>query len=154
MRYAGMETRGISLKAQILNLSTTGLAFIVDSKHAPSIGEMLKLEFSLPGGRQIAWFATVVRLERKNEWSPEFGRREYTLVGLRFRQLPAPFEKAIRRCVERRAGNDQADVIEPTPKGIHELRMFWFMCVVLVILLALMAIPPSLWLTPYRALFK
>lgn len=154
MRFAGMDTRGITLKARMHDLSTTGLSIIVNSNQAPEIGQMLKIEFGLPGSRQVAWFATVVRIERKSEWSPDFGHREYTLVGLRFRQLPSAFTKAIKKSIERKVEDDEFNLIETAPHVLHELRMFWFMSAVLLILLTLMAVPPSIWLEPFRALFK
>lgn len=155
MRFAGMEPHGSILRARIHDLSTTGLSIVVASGYAPEIGEMLKIEFGLPGSRQVAWFATVVRVERKNSWDPDLGDREYTLVGLRFRQLPAPFASAIKRSLESRIeSTETTNLLEAGPDTAHERKMFWFMGAVLAILLALMALPPSIWLHPFYSLFK
>ncbi len=154
MRYAAMETRGTALKARIRDLSTSGLSIIVDSDQAPEVGETLKIEFSVPGSKKVAWFATVVRIERRSDWSPDFGHHDYTVVGLKFRQLPAPFTKAIQNCVKKNSDQERSGLISASPKALQELYMFWFMGAVLIILLTLMAIPPSFWLSPFRELFK
>lgn len=77
------------------------MAFVVLHRDAPRIGEMIKVEFSVPGGEQIAWFAKVVRLEefRRRKW---FQRQDSqvqpdeVVVGVQFHHLPEGHRAAIR----------------------------------------------------------
>ena len=155
MRYAGMDERGSSARARVRDLSATGISIVVASDLAPKIGEMLKIEFGLPGGRQVAWFATVVRVEHKNEWDPDLGDREFTLVGLRFRQLPAPFRAAIRRSLnDRSKGAEKTNLIDASADTARERTMFFLMTGVTGATLVLMSLPPEVWLAPFRALFR
>ena len=62
---------------ELKNISLTGLAFTVPSDISPSIGEFIKIEYSVPGGSQsIACYSLVVRLE-----DIASGK---TLVGIKF----------------------------------------------------------------------
>ena len=107
MKFADLESRGVSSRARVHDLSSTGLSFIVDTDETPMTGDVLKIEFDVPGRKQIAWFATVVRIEQRTEWDPELGDRTFTLVGLRFRQLPAPFRNAIQSSVGGKITGDE-----------------------------------------------
>ena len=109
MRFAGMENRGQAAEANVHDLSATGLSFLVDGAVAPMEGDLLKIEFGIPGRKQIAWFATVVRVENRNEWNPETGDRSRILVAIRFRQLPVPFRKAIQKSVTGRISENEEE---------------------------------------------
>ena len=101
VRFAAMETRGISSKAIIRDLSESGLSFTLPmTEHAdalPEEGSTLKVEFPIPGRDQIACFATVMRVEQREEWVPEWGNRGFHLIALQFRHLPTLHLKAIQR---------------------------------------------------------
>ena len=107
MRFAGMDSRGLSSHANVNDLSATGLSFLVDGPIIPMEGDLLKIEFGVPGRKQIAWFATVVRVESRTDWNPELGDRSRTLVAIRFRQLPVPFQKAIQKSISGRLSGDE-----------------------------------------------
>lgn len=142
MRFAEMETRNSALRARIHDLSATGISFVVESNESPMTGDLLKIEFGLPGDRQVAWFATVVRVEHKTDWDPDVGEREYTLVGLRFRQLPAPFTNAIKRSLDRRLdGNDGSPLLNAGHDFTHERRMTLVLGAALFFCMLMMAIP-------------
>ena len=66
-RYALNDQRMRPHSTRFLNLSETGVAFLVDQGVVPRIGETIKVEFPLPGGDQVAWWARVVRIE---VWRP------------------------------------------------------------------------------------
>lgn len=109
MRYAELETKGVSAAASVHDVSETGLSFTVSFEHdVPEEGDVLKLEFALPRtpeirnrnpanpvrpnrrsrANQIACFATVIRTELRSEWDPELGDLNYRLVAVQFRNLP------------------------------------------------------------------
>lgn len=107
VRYAPEHSAGpMSInRTKLLNLSETGMAILVDAHAAPYPGEMLKVELPIPGGDQIAWWATVVRSElfSNHWWSPRSSSQEdQVLVALRFEELPKGHQHAIRKGLESR----------------------------------------------------
>ena len=107
MRFAGMESKGHATPARIRDLSSTGLSFMVDGPESPFENELLKIEFAIPGDKQVAWFATVVRVETRNEWIPHQGDKSHTLIALRFRPLPPQFQDAIEKSINGRINEDE-----------------------------------------------
>lgn len=97
MRFAGLSPNGDKFMARLRDLSATGLSFVVDNHEAPPAGATLKIEFEVPEGQRMAWFATVVRVERRTEWDPDLGDHPFTLVALRFREMPEPYRKVIQK---------------------------------------------------------
>ncbi|MCB0363302.1 MAG: PilZ domain-containing protein [Bdellovibrionales bacterium] len=101
LRFASGHLPHHTCETILLNLSETGLAFLVETKSAPPIGDVIRIEFSIPGGDHLAWFAKVVRLEeptRKMLWHqpPDLKIEEHLIVGVRFQDLPAAQQKLIR----------------------------------------------------------
>ncbi|MGE0762675.1 MAG: PilZ domain-containing protein [Bdellovibrionales bacterium] len=101
LRFSPNNTSNRSFSTQLMNISETGLAFLIDRGHCPSIGEFIKVEFPVPGGEQIAWFGKVVRLEEfsRHPWWSDKRNSEHTgdvLVGIQFHQLPDGHRQAIR----------------------------------------------------------
>lgn len=109
MRFAFMETQGRSaaLKTTLVNLSETGLAFLIDPVLAPDLDEIIKIELPIPGAQQIAWFGKVVRIEEQEplQWwflkarAPE--ERPSALVAIRFEELPSAQRTLIRQGLEK-----------------------------------------------------
>ena len=118
MRFAGMDTKNVAAQANVRDLSETGLSFTIEGDSAPFENELLKIEFAVPGegpkGRQIAWFATVVRVETRSNWNPETGDQKETLIALRFRQLPPPFQKAIQDSLGGKT-NEEENIVNHSP---------------------------------------
>lgn len=106
VRFAEMQTRGIASRAVIRDLSESGLSFTLPlTEHPdtlPEEGSPLKVEFPIPGHDQIACFATVTRVEQREEWVPEWGDRGFHLIALQFRHLPTLHLKAIQRGLQGR----------------------------------------------------
>lgn len=160
MRFAGMETRGITSRARVRDLSFSGMSFTVKSTDAPRRGDMIKVEFGVPGQKQIAWFATVVRIERRSDWDPEFGRLARTVVAIQFRQLPPPFTRTIHKSIGRLIGmrerGDESvfnfNARSSTP--IKDLAVFSALSGLLLAAFVGMAVPPDLWLRPFHSLFQ
>lgn len=90
----------------LLNLSETGVAFIVDAGVEPRVGEKVKVEIPIPGGDQIAWWGKVVRTSEYGGpgWfsnNKEFDTNGKVLVALRFEDdMPGAHTKAIRSGLE------------------------------------------------------
>jgi hypothetical protein len=100
LRFAPNRVLNRSYSTRFINVSETGLAFVVDRSSAPGIGDFIKIEFPIPGAKnQIAWFAKVVRLEEFSAtpwWSERAGHDNDVLVGVQFHQLPDGHRLAIR----------------------------------------------------------
>jgi hypothetical protein len=147
LRFAGMDTKGVKTPAQIRDLSSTGLSFMVETEEAPFENEILKLEFTLPGSRQIAWFANVVRVERRSDWNPEAGDQPYTLIALQFKKLPHPYQQAIERSL-----NGRVDEEEQVVTGTDPAAMVKFCGLALALLGSFfwMSLPLDQWLGFFR----
>jgi hypothetical protein len=86
--------------AEVVNISETGLAFEVNREYIPKIGEVLLLEFTMPGGQRVAWYGRVVRIEMPNDRAEWKSLSRNVLVGLQFHQLPGKFKGEIRQAIE------------------------------------------------------
>ncbi|MCB0391350.1 MAG: PilZ domain-containing protein [Bdellovibrionales bacterium] len=78
----------------LVNISITGLAFICTKDQSPKVGELIKMEFPIPGGEQAAWWGKVVRIEKyrlNNKWQKEdenFAVPEERKIAVKFENLP------------------------------------------------------------------
>lgn len=79
VRVAGPKQVPWEEGTEILNVSLTGLAFTAPSDLCPLLGEVIKIQFTPPGGQQMACYAIVTRLESKSD--------QLTLVGVHFYKL-------------------------------------------------------------------
>lgn len=94
---------------QLMNLSITGLAFLCNQDQAPHLGDLVKMEFPVPGSEQIAWWGKVVRLEdyrlqpswQKNP-NEDFTAPE-KLVAVRFENLPKGHMANIKQGLQSKA---------------------------------------------------
>lgn len=126
MRFAADNEQHRTYSTQFYNVSESGLAFIVDRKSAPRVGDLIKLEFSIPGGDQIAWFAKVVRIEEHQVapwWSERRDREEVrdVLIGVTFQALPEGHRRAIRQHLQTRF---QEVVRENKRRRLRHLALF------------------------------
>lgn len=107
LRFAINGQNHKSFSTRFLNVSETGLAFLIDRDSAPHLGEMIKLEFPVPGGEQIAWFAKVVRLEDfgASQWWSENEPADSSsdvVVGVQFHLMPEAHRANIRSHLQER----------------------------------------------------
>jgi hypothetical protein len=154
MRFKGVE-KPSAVSAQIRDLSTSGMSFVVSTLEAPHEGEMLKVEFTLPrsprqiGNRKISWFASVVRIENPNPWE-----KSVTIVASRFYRLPSGLTNQLKNCLEPKVGTSEKadfDLGAPTAK---DLLLFASLLAASVSALVLMTLPVTVWLVPFRALIN
>ena len=102
LRFALHDDRQHSYSTRFLNVSETGLAFIVDRSSAPQMGDFIKLEFPIPGHEQVAWFARVMRIEQyppppDSEQKHLDGREQEVLVAVSLYDLPEEHRTKIRK---------------------------------------------------------
>ena len=79
IRVSGPRQAAWEEGTEIVNISMTGLAFTAPIDLCPIIGETIKIQFSIPGSKQMACYGLVTRLET-------LGRVEM-LVGIQFQKL-------------------------------------------------------------------
>jgi hypothetical protein len=151
VRFAGMHTRGIIHRAAIRDLSESGLAFAIGETQPPEEGELLKIEFPIPGRKNIACFATVIRVEKRSDWDPEWGDRGHTLIGLQFRNLPTAHFRALQKGLDGRVAHENFDW--QTSRRTHA---FAFAGLSLALALGAWAMtqPPQAWLGFFRGFFS
>lgn len=107
LRYSLFKEHGEAATHQtvMLNLSETGVAFLMEPGRHPKVGEHIKVEIPIPGGEQIAWFGRVVRVQeyQPSRWVSRrdpFQAQPKVIVGLKFERLPEAHTRAIRRGIE------------------------------------------------------
>lgn len=79
IRVAGPKQTPWEENTEIKNVSLTGLAFTAPEDLSPQLGEVIKIQFLVPGGKQMACFAIVTRIE------PE--KTNFVLIGVHFYKL-------------------------------------------------------------------
>ncbi|HMN66931.1 MAG TPA: PilZ domain-containing protein [Bdellovibrionales bacterium] len=92
----------------LVNLSESGLAFLVPNGTKLEIGERIMVEIPIPGGEQLAWWARVIRMQLHHSrgWfsararnNPQDGSQ--VMVGLAFEPLPPGHSRALKKGIEK-----------------------------------------------------
>ncbi len=101
IRFAHYNNHSRTYKTELLNISETGLAFTTDRDNSPHIGDVIKVEFPIPGGNEhIAWFAQVIRIQEHipKGWKQKNSQNiHHVLVGVRFHDLPPGHKNLIKK---------------------------------------------------------
>lgn len=105
LRFAHRHERGLGQTTRMVNLSTSGAAFTTDRSMVPPLGELIKVEFTLPDGEKVAWWARVVRVEElqpRGWWSETevIQALDTVVVGTVFQDLPLGHQKKIFKALE------------------------------------------------------
>lgn len=88
---------------EIIDISETGMGFIVDWHYLPSIGEILKVEFTVPAkDSKIAWYARVMRLEGPEERPGTMKHFSGVKVGVEFINMPKGHLEQLKKGIEQR----------------------------------------------------
>lgn len=120
---------------EIRNVSLTGLAFTAPDDLAPLIGEVIRIQFQIPGGQQSACYAIVTRLEEDKEKSNTL------LVAVHFYKMDMSLRILLAQGLSKKF-RDQ--VARKGRDGLEEItfsmswRSFLFMCISLGLWAALM----------------
>lgn len=144
MRYAAMETRGTACSTKVLNLSESGLLFAMKEGEAPEEGDVLKIEFPIPGRRQIACFATVVRVDATDEWHPDFGESRAVVVGLQFRHLPDGHRRALKNGLQGKT--EPEELFDWREARNKQLMTFAGLSLALIVTMMVLSTPPERWI--------
>lgn len=68
IRYSGHERLPWEENTEVKNISLTGLSFVAPVDLSPILGEIIKIQFAVPGGQQMACYAVIIRLDAQNEY--------------------------------------------------------------------------------------
>ncbi len=79
IRLSGADKLPWEESTQLLDVSLTGLTFTAPEDLSPQIGEVIKIQFSVPGAEQMACHAVVIRIEKTRQFE--------NLVGVHFYKL-------------------------------------------------------------------
>jgi hypothetical protein len=91
---------------EILDVSETGMSFIVNWNYLPQIGEILKVEFPVPGeNRKVAWFAKVMRMEGMGERPQEMNHFSGIKVGVEFIDMPKGHIRTLKAALNNKTQN-------------------------------------------------
>ena len=102
IRVAGPRQIPWEEGTEIRNVSLTGLAFTAPEDLCPLLGEVIKIQFLIPGGKQMACHAIVTRLD------PD--KNEKILVGVHFYKLEMSHRIALAQGLSQKQKTNQ-----PTP---------------------------------------
>lgn len=79
IRLSGATEHSWEEKTELRDLSLTGLSFVAPQDLSPQIGEVIKIQFSVPGSDQMACYGVVIRLEKINQFDNMVGIHFYKL---------------------------------------------------------------------------
>lgn len=79
VRYSGAERFSWEEKTELKNISLTGLSFVASSDLSPQLGEIIKIQFAVPGSETMACYAVVTRIEQTTDSENEIAVHFYKL---------------------------------------------------------------------------
>jgi hypothetical protein len=79
IRYSGSERLPWEERTEIRNISLTGLSFNAPTDLSPMLGEIIKIQFSVPGGQQMACYAVVIRIDGNDDFENQIAVHFYKL---------------------------------------------------------------------------
>jgi len=101
VRVAGPQQIPWEEETEIKNVSLTGLAFTAPEDLCPVLGEVIKVQFVVPGAQQMACHAIVTRLE------PD--RTHTILVAVHFYKLEMAHRIVLAQGLARKIKNEEGD---------------------------------------------
>ncbi len=79
VRLSGASQLSWEEKTELRDISLTGLSFLAPQDLSPQIGEVVKIQFSVPGSQQMACYAVVIRIEKIDQFDNLIGVHFYKL---------------------------------------------------------------------------
>ncbi len=79
IRLSGAERLSWEEKTELKNISLTGLSFSAPADLSPQLGEIIKIQFTVPGSEMMACYAIVTRIELVGEHENEIAVHFYKL---------------------------------------------------------------------------
>ncbi|MEI7974250.1 MAG: PilZ domain-containing protein [Bdellovibrio sp.] len=113
VRFAGPQKTPWEEDTEIQNISLSGLSFTAPSDLCPELSEVIKIEFSIPGGQQTACFALVTRLEPMGQTR--------MLVGVHFHKLNLAQKVILAQALTLKLKDQQLKSVTQGQKKLHAL---------------------------------
>lgn len=79
IRFSGAERLPWEEQTELRNVSLTGLSFVCANDLSPQLGEIIKIQFSVPGSETMACYAIVIRIAAEDAHSNEVAVHFYKL---------------------------------------------------------------------------
>jgi PilZ domain len=79
VRLSGAERLSWEEKTELRNISLTGLSFSAPRDLSPQLGEIIKIQFAVPGSQMMACYAIVIRIDLINDFENEIAVHFYKL---------------------------------------------------------------------------
>jgi|GEM_PF-4416215 len=96
LRFSSAAKGSKKFQTRVVNLSETGMAFLLPALDNPHDDETIKVEFQVPNRTAMACFAKVIRIENHQTFN-KFGQRQtFKLVAVTFVDLPVAQTQMIR----------------------------------------------------------
>jgi len=138
-----------------VNVSLTGIAFITHKQSAPKEGDVIKLEFPVPGGDQIAWWGIVVRIEQyrpRRGWhlKSDFEIEDDVYVAVKFESLPEGHRHIIthglqlkaKEIAAQRRAHARKDIFVFLKRHAWQLSI-WIVCTILTFIVLFLLSQPT-----------
>ncbi len=107
IRFSGPQNEPWEEQTEIENLSMTGLIFSAPRSLCPGTGELVKIQFEVPGSVQMACYAVVTRLETEDS-------SDFVKVAVKFENLLPAHRNVLRRGLGIRLQSENEDEDEMT----------------------------------------
>ena len=79
IRLSGAEKLSWEEKTTLKNISLTGLSFTAPRDLSPQLGEIIKIQFQVPGSEMMACYALIIRIEVLNDFDNDVAVHFYKL---------------------------------------------------------------------------
>jgi len=128
VRFSGAERFSWEEKTELMNISLTGLSFTAPDDLSPQIGEVIKIQFEVPGADMMACYAIVIRVSEYTKYENEIAVHFYKMDRLQRINLVQGLAQKINKNTalkkEPLDSNDERHFIRSEPAKDHGLYMF------------------------------
>lgn len=87
VRFAPLAKGSKIMHTRIVNISESGMAFLVPYLSAPQSGDTIKVEFNAPNCESMACFAKVMRVQIHRAYFKDAEPQEFKVIAVEFQQL-------------------------------------------------------------------
>lgn len=112
IRLSGAEKLSWEEKTVLRNISLTGLSFTAPRDLSPQLGEIIKIQFQVPGSEMMACYALIIRIEVLNDFDNE--------IAIHFYKLDRVQRINLVQGLAEKMTADQKVTNPPEPKGKYD----------------------------------
>ena len=124
VRLSGAQKLSWEEKTELKNISLTGLSFSAPADLSPQLGEIIKIQFTVPSSEMMACYAIVTRIELVHENENEIAVHFYKLDRLqRINLVQGLAQKVVIPGGKDKSYSQSSTQSDPTLKLIHFLML-------------------------------